>query len=139
MNRFFFRYVFWIPVLAALLIFSSPALASGDIPDLRGTWAKPNNTDSIRENIDFDSSEAEPPISYQIDKQHGRHFEGKTVNGRRSERLIGVISPDNESFHAVDDHRIIIGKILSPSEIEICHHVKGRSLTLTLVNRLGGQ
>ena len=117
-----------IPALA-LLVLGGPAFAQQTPPNLVGTWKAVSPGAAVVGGNPYHpgATQAEPhftePLEFTITigEQKGNRFTGKLTDGKRTERLIGAISPTNLGGVVVDDDGQYHFTIRNLDTLDVCY------------------
>lgn len=115
-------------VIIAFLI-PGPALAAGDVPDLKGTWVcKPIGGMKYGKGdpkVHMKDEDLGKPylmkFTMTIDTQKGRLISGTRTSAANKEKVIGVISLDNKSVYMVDQDGYLVCKLIDPDKMEMIY------------------
>ena len=114
--------------LLALATATAPALAQ-QAPNLVGTWKGTSPGAAVVGGNPYHqgTSEGEPHFTNAIEftititEQKGNRFVGKLSDGKRTEKLIGAISPNNQSGMALDDDGQYVFTIRDRDTLDVCY------------------
>lgn len=100
--------------------------ASGNIPNLVGTWVGENRTVSDKKGYKIWGEK-----TVEITEQQDRRFRGHFTYADGTKNFFGVIYPDNISFTwvASDSKGYNHGRILGPDRIAACYVESGEEAT----------
>lgn len=119
-----------VPVLLAVLAVAGPALAQTQTPpNLVGTWkAVSPGAAVVGSNPYFSGApQAEPyytePLEFTITikGQKANRFIGELTDGKRTEKLVGAISPNNLGGVMLDDDGHYVFTIRDLETLDVCY------------------
>lgn len=123
-----------VALLIAAGIWSASGRAQSSVPDLVGTWSGSGSEGAVFGQLGHQPQTNEPTFSDKtivwtltIDQQDGRGLIGSWSSPSFTEPLVGVVRQDNETVHFADNDTIFIGRILSPTSMEVCSMETGAS------------
>jgi|GEM_PF-3486303 len=112
-----------------LLAFAGPAFAQQPPPNLVGTWKAVSPGAAVVGANPYHpgATQAEPhftdPIEFTItiNEQKANRFTGKLTDGKRTENLIGAISPNNLVGVMLDDDGQYVFTIRDIETLDVCY------------------
>jgi hypothetical protein len=116
-----------------LAIFAAtPCLAGPSVPDLKGTWTGTNygmvagHTPHTEKRKMDQVKTLDLTLTIKIDKQEGARFAGIKTSKKYSERVVGVIAPDNKTIYMVDEDGYFDGRLTPDNKLELCYRHTNR-------------
>lgn len=114
---------------ASLLVLSLPVQAD-EVPNMVGTWTgtvdsavmvgnTPDRTAEPGQAFTFSSTPID--FTFSIEQQQGARFGGKMSNAKRSETLIGHLSPDHKSGMMLDDDGSYVFTLSDTNTMQVCY------------------
>jgi hypothetical protein len=115
--------------MAALVTAAAPALAQQPPPNLVGTWKAVSPGAAVVGSNPYhpgatqaESHFTEPlEFTITISEQKANRFKGKLTDGKRTENLIGAISPNNLVGVALDDDGQYVFTIRDIDTLDVCY------------------
>jgi hypothetical protein len=113
--------------LAAIILIQSEANAQ-TVPNLVGTWKGSaqavflgSNPYRPNRNAGANYSPDVREFTFVIKEQNDNRFSGESTDGKRTEKLIGGISPDNKSGIVLDDDGQYVFTIRDNDTLDFCY------------------
>lgn len=114
--------------LAAIVLIPSAAAHAQTVPNLVGTWKGAaqavflgSNPYRANRNPGANYSPDVREFTFVIKEQNDNRFSGESTDGKKTEKLIGGISPDNKSGIVLDDDGQYVFTIRDNDTLDACY------------------
>jgi hypothetical protein len=114
--------------LAAIILIQPEAANAQTVPNLVGTWKGSaqavflgSNPYRPNRNAGANYSPDVREFTFVIKEQNDNRFSGESTDGKRTEKLIGGISPDNKSGIVLDDDGQYVFTIRDNDTLDSCY------------------